>query len=145
MSRHAKKVYLTMEVINYDTPNKFTFLCCPLVSLFTLGCGSETESKTLADFENALEANGISYSNKEPKLPLLVRAVDGARYDLNGFGIGVFVYQFDLSNPESERWHNTLAKDGYGGIPCFANSNLIIATNGDHPDWDKILKAFNSL
>ena len=100
-------------------------------------------SITLTDFENALESNGITYSDKTPYKPLLMKAVDGASYIIDGYGIKV--YQFDLRNVQSRAGHSRMANLDFEGVNYLANKNLILVPYEEHPEWDKILKVFNSL
>ena len=103
-------------------------------------------SITLTDFENALESNGITYSDKTPYKPLqipMMKAVDGASYIIDGYGIKVC--QFDLRNVQSRLGHSRMANLDFDGVNYLANKNLILVPYEEHPEWDKILKVFNSL
>lgn len=113
------------------------------VVLLLSACTEVPRDLTIADFERALAAAGISVEDREPYLHFRIDAMDGR--GLRAGGGMVEVYEFDLCMGAARQAIRRFHADGIMGRETLRRRNLLLVAREEHPQWERVEQVFRSL
>lgn len=111
------------------------------IAFILVGC---TESNlSINDFLQKLDNEEFVIGKKHEKIYSLIGAVDGFAVEIDGHKIQI--YEYDISVKSGRSMISRIHDEGLWGRAVIRNKNLLLMQEPKHPEWDRILKAFNSL
>lgn len=120
-----------------------------LTAALLAGCdnAARIDTRTIGNLVDHLQRTGLNIGETSPVMAEIVGAAEGSRIQV--YGKGIEVYRYDVSNEsqkltlEKVKKENTLTAMNIV-MPVTVNGAFVLATYHEHPEKERILKAFNS-